>query len=55
MPSIINDTKVISSSSDKAKIFAINFAYNSSLDDNGHPILDPTLIISVDVLQNLIP
>lgn len=48
MLTIINDPEVItfsSVSSDKAKLFAINFAANSILDNQGHLLLDfPTLM-----------
>lgn len=37
---IINGPKVISSSSDKAKLFFMTFASNFMLDDKGHPFLD---------------
>lgn len=38
-----NDPKFISSQSDKAQRFATIFASNSTLDNNGHPILTLTL------------
>ena len=38
VPTIINGPEVISSSLDKAKLFAMNFATNSTLDDHGHPL-----------------
>lgn len=38
---IIKDPKVISSSSDIAKIFGIKFASNPMLDDRGHPLPGP--------------
>lgn len=38
MPSIINDPSVMSFSSYKAKLFAMNF--NSRLDNKDHPLLD---------------
>lgn len=34
---VINCLKVIVSSSDKTRLFAMNFAFNSMLDDKGHP------------------
>lgn len=37
MLGIVKDPKVISSSSDIAKIFGIKFASNPMLDDRGHP------------------
>lgn len=37
---IINGSVVISSSSDKAKPFVMNFTSNSTLDDNDHPLPD---------------
>ena len=44
IPSLINGPEVISTSSGKAKIFASNFAANSTLDDQGHTLPDfPTL------------
>ena len=49
IPTIINGPEVISSASDKAKLFAKNFAANSTLCDQGHqlpvfpPITDNTL------------
>lgn len=36
VPTIINVTEVISSLSDKTKLFTINFVSNSTLDNNGH-------------------
>ena len=38
VPTIINGPEVISSALDKAKLFARNFASNSTLDDHGHPL-----------------
>ena len=35
IPPLINDPKVLSSASDKAKLFAENFSKNSNLDDSG--------------------
>ena len=40
VPTIINGPEVISSARDKAKLFAMNFASNSTLDDHGHPLPD---------------
>lgn len=36
----ISDPEVISSSSDKAKLFAINFVSSSTLDDQSYPLSD---------------
>ena len=33
MPPLLNGLEVLSSASDKAKLFAINFSKNSNLDD----------------------
>ena len=38
IPTIINGPEVISSSSDKAKLFGSIFASNSTLDDSNHPL-----------------
>ena len=35
IPPLFNDTEVLSSASDKAKLFAENFSLNSNLDDSG--------------------
>ena len=35
IPSLFNDLEVLSSASDKAKLFAENFSKNSSVDDPG--------------------
>ena len=35
MPSLFNGLEVLSSASDKAKLFAMNFSENSNLDDSG--------------------
>ena len=35
MPPLFNDPEVLSSASDKAKLFAENFSKNSNLDDSG--------------------
>lgn len=40
MSTIINGARVISFSLDKAEHFAMNFASNSALDDQDHPISD---------------
>ena len=40
IPTLVNGPEVISSSSEKAKLFAANFAANSTLDDHGHPLPD---------------
>lgn len=40
VPSIINGPEVISSISDKAKIFTMSFASNSMQDDMSHPLPD---------------
>ena len=36
IPTLVNGSEVISSSSGKAKLFAANFAANSTLNDRGH-------------------
>ena len=38
IPSIINGPEIISSSLDKAKLFASIFSANSTLDDSNHPL-----------------
>ena len=40
IPTIINGPEVISSSIDKANLFASNFASNSTLEERGHPLPD---------------
>ena len=40
VPTLIHGPEVISSSSEKAKLFAANFASNSTLDDQGHTLPD---------------
>ena len=40
IPTIINGPEVLSSSFDKASLFASNFAKNSTLDDTGHQLPD---------------
>lgn len=52
MPSSINDPEVISSVSDKAKIFAMNVASNSMLDDKGH-LLPDFIPLMKQTLQSL--
>ena len=37
-PPLFNDPEVLSSASDKAKLFAKNFSANSNLDDSGIPL-----------------
>ena len=38
IPALLNGPEILTSSSDKASIFASNFAKNSTLDDSGHPL-----------------
>ena len=38
VPTVINGPELLSSASDKAKLFATNIAANSTLDDVGHPL-----------------
>lgn len=52
VPSSINDPEVISSVSDKAKIFAMNVASNSMLDDKGH-LLPDFIPLMKQTLQSL--
>ena len=61
--SIINGPEVISSSSDKAKLFAGIFAANSTLDDSNHPLPDfpsrtnctiPKFKVTLKVISKLI-
>ena len=40
IPTIVNGPKILSSSLDKARLFAKMFSSNSNLDDSGHPLPD---------------
>ena len=40
IPTIVNGPKILSSSSDKASLFAKMFSSNSTLDDTNHPLPD---------------